>query len=1305
MKKKKKKKTLLMIFLLPILIIVLLQGSVTFLTLFSTGLQKKLEENAIRMDRHTVQNRQVLLETEMVEHWGCVYKEEGWLLQKLSSFLEEQQTDIQTFLESDELQNAYLSDVFPEMIDALQRNQTSGLFLVLSNASSPKKAGKYHGFFVRDSDPQSRTANNTDLLLERGDKQLSQGNNIPLDTPWSTDFSFAGESVRSVDDFFYKPLQAAGDHMDTAMVNLGYWSKPFVLEGNYTDNHRMITYSMPLVYDNTVYGVLGTEIAVSYLSDYFAVKDLDADLNAGYALLIQGEDGTYESIAGKGVLYDTVTREKTRISLAVQEEDDLYLVENARQGKQAIYGVVEPLDLYSTNVPYTDTAWVLCGLVTEESIYGLGKEIFVRLLIAICCAMVMAAVAVYALVKKTIHPIYHLMESVRGGVTGIHDFKKSGIQEIDELHDVVEHLTDTQKKTQEQLLEEKERYRIAVESSQDMFFTLDNTAQVLELVNSDTYDGIWDCRIYPEYIDGSLIHPSDRKRVCREIKAAEHQLDLEFRVRVDRSEEYRWVNLYGTVLQNEKGEQTRLVGCVHDIQQRKLLEREQQQKQFYDPVTEFYRLKYGLEAIRSDTRKHYGGALVLLEIREYSYINEQYGLIFGDILLEQLAVLCKNSCQQAGFAKMIGIRAGASQLLLWIPACDVPCARQLASQIQRQFTTLVRKGYLALSLCFGVAAYDRQLSTNEGLFHIKAALLAARHRREFSAVYENLTEEEKQEGCSLVLDEVISTGQMCKLGLTSLAINMFDHGGKLAVVLDMLAVKIREKYSLENLVITHFNREFLANSLLYSWYPEKNSVDILHCSGSQYQNYVESKHMHEILGYDETLWEDPTLGAFAEGTQGVLFHMTDQGVYSGSILFCGIDEAVLAEETEHKQFTEMASVIQNRINLQRHDESAQAKSDFLARMSHEIRTPMNGIIGMTEIALKDGQSEKQREECLKKIRSSSNYLLGLLNDILDMSKIESGKMRLVMEKHDLSGLLGELETLLEAKIAEKQIHYTQQIELTNTWFVCDELRLHQILVNLLSNAIKYTHIGGHVCLKVVETCQTPEISSIYFAVTDDGIGIEKDKQQLIFKSFEQADDSRQARKQGTGLGLAISSRLVHMMDAEIQLESEPQEGSTFSFTIQLQPVTHEQNIKKELPVQISFPGRRILVVEDNALNMEIIRTLLEERQIQVEEAMNGQEAVERMKECVDGYYDMLLMDIMMPVMNGLESAKIIRQMQRSYCQTVPIVAMSANAFAEDVKQSLASGMNAHLSKPVNLQMLDQTLYQFMGTQEYNELSE
>ena len=1296
---KKKKKTLLRIFLLPILIIVLLQGGVTFLTLFSTGMQKKLEENTIRMDLHTVQNRQVLLENEMVEYWRSVYKEESRLAQKLSTLLEEQETDIQTFLGSEELQNAYLSAIFPEMVDTLQRDQTSGLFMVLANDASTKEAGKYHGFFIRDSDPQSRTANNTDLLLERGDKQLSQSNNVPLDTPWSTDFSFAGEGVRSADDFFYKPLQAAEEHMDTAMVNLGYWAKPFVLEESYTDNHWMITYSMPLVYENTVYGVLGSEISVSYLTDYFSVKDLDADLNAGYALMIQGEDGQYEAIAGKGALYDAVTRENASISLLSQEEDGLYLVENASQGKQAIYGVLEPLDLYSSNVPYTDTKWVLCGLVTEESIYGLGQEIFVRLLIAICSAMVVAAVAVYLLVKKTVRPVYRLMESVRGGVKGIHDFKKSNIQEIDELHDVVEHLTDTQRETQEQLLEEKERYRIAVESSQDMFFTMDCTAQMLEIVNSGVYDGVWDCTVYPEYVDGSLVHPSDRKRLHRELDLAEHQLDVEFRMRSEHREEYRWVNLYGTVLKDERGEPARIVGCIHDIQQRKLLEQEQQRKQFYDPVTSLYRLQYGLEAVRSDTRKHYGGTLVLAEIGEFSRINEQYGLIFGDILLEQLAVICQSCCEQARFVKMIGIRAGAAELLLWIPACDVKQAEQITRQIRSRFTTLVRERYLALALYFGIAAYDRHFSANEGLAHTKAALFAARHYRGECAVYDMLNEQEKQDGRELVLGEVISTGQMRQLSLASLASNMFDRGGEFAAIVDMLAVKIREKYSLENLIVTQFDREFLANSLMYGWRLEKMEIDIVHCTGSQYQSYVETKAMQEMQAYDETLEKDPTLGAFVAGTKGILFHMTDQGVYSGTILFAGIDAAVLETETERKQFAEIASVMQNRINLLRHDESAQAKTDFLARMSHEIRTPMNGIIGMTEIALKDGQSESRREECLRKIRSSSNYLLGLLNDILDMSKIESGKMHLVLENHDLDRLLDELEPLLESKMAEKKIHYTQQIELVHTWFVCDELRLHQVLVNLLSNAIKYSHTGGHVCLQVTETCETPERSSIRFAVSDDGIGIARDKQQLIFKSFEQADDSLQARKQGTGLGLAISSRLVHMMDAEIELESEPQKGSTFSFTIQLQPLAQEKNEKEELPVQVSFPGRRILVVEDNALNMEIIRTLLEERQILVEEAHDGKEAVDRMENCADGYYDMILMDIMMPEMNGLEATQIIRRMQRPYCQSIPIVAMSANAFAEDVKQSLASGMNDHLSKPVNLQKLDQALYRFLGRPE------
>ena len=365
-------------------------------------------------------------------------------------------------------------------------------------------------------------------------------------------------------------------------------------------------------------------------------------------------------------------------------------------------------------------------------------------------------------------------------------------------------------------------------------------------------------------------------------------------------------------------------------------------------------------------------------------------------------------------------------------------------------------------------------------------------------------------------------------------------------------------------------------------------------------------------------------------------------------------------------------------------------------MSHEIRTPMNGIIGMTEIALKDGQTEERRIDCLRKIEHSSEYLLGLINDILDMSKIESGKMRLIEEKCNLMEMIQGLHPLLEAKLNENNIQYIADIQLKNHWFMADSLRLNQVLVNLLGNALKYSRPDGHVWLTVRETEEEKGFSNLYFQVRDDGIGIAPEKQQLIFRQFEQADNSENARKQGTGLGLAISRRIVRMMDSDIKLESEPGKGSSFSFNVKLQPVSGEKTTVTSQPEEISFPGKRILVVEDNELNMEIICTILENYGIKTEQAVNGKEAVRRMEESVPGYYDMIFMDIMMPEMDGLEATRTIRNLDREDCKKIPIYAMSANAFDEDVKRSLASGMNGHLSKPVNLQVLEKTLQKVLG---------
>lgn len=1296
----KKKKSLWNIFLIPILIIVFVQGAVPFLTLIFSGIRSNMENAVIGLDSHTVENRKVVLENDMIEQWSSVYKESDSLSSALTKVLSNHQMDMQGFMGSGKVQEEYLETVFYDMVEVLQYNSTSGIFLVLGNDGDTDSEGEYKGFWVRDSDPQTKTASRTDLLMERGSKVLSQNMSISLDTSWHTDFHFQGNGKRDADDFFYQPYITAENYVDsrTSMKNLGYWSKPFILEDFYKDNHKMITYSAPLVYDKTVYGVLGIEVGVNDLTKFFQVKDLDSDLNAGFALVVDHGNGNYEGIAGEGALYDAVSRDGSDFVLEEPVQENLRLVQGAAIGKQQIYGLVSNLELYSRNVPYEDTQWALCGFVTEDSVYGLISDVYERILGAILGSALMAVILVYFLVQYATEPVYHLVESVRGGVKGIHGFQESGIQELDELHKVIENLTDTQMQTENQLLEEKERYRIAVESSQDAFFTYKCKEKLLEIVNSKGNDGVWDCGKHPEFLDNDSIHPADKAKLVNAVKSSDGVLDVDFRLQ-HANGEFQWVNLSGSITFDENKERSRVVGCIHNVHQHKLLEQAQKRKQIYDSITSFYRLGSGLEVVETLCRDDPEGVLVLLEIQQFSKIDERYGLIFGDIILEQFAGLLAKRFQEDGLNGGIYIRAGADQMLVWLPVCTTGPVVRSVQRLETDFGALTDEKYLSLSLKCGISATGSRNSLSEALEQTKTALTAARHGKQEIMFYEELSTEEKACAVDVAFAEVASLERLKEMTLSSIALNLFDRDGDTSVVLDILALKLQEKYHLTDIVITHFNGEYMVNNLLYCWktWEKKDGWDgMVHCSEKQYQHFVETQEMQQLLTSGESIWKEPLIQPFASGRNDIVFHMTDNGQYSGSIVFRDIDQDVLEKKEECKCLEEISAIIQNRLNLERHDLSAKAKSDFLARMSHEIRTPMNGIIGMTEIALKDGQTEERRIDCLRKIEYSSEYLLGLINDILDMSKIESGKMRLIEEKCNLMEMIQGLRPLLEAKLNENNIQYIADIQLKNHWFMADSLRLNQVLVNLLGNALKYSRPDGHVWLTVRETEEEKGFSNLYFQVRDDGIGIAPEKQQLIFRQFEQADNSENARKQGTGLGLAISRRIVRMMDSDIKLESEPGKGSSFSFNVKLQPVSGEKTTVTSQPEEISFPGKRILVVEDNELNMEIICTILENYGIKTEQAVNGKEAVRRMEESVPGYYDMIFMDIMMPEMDGLEATRTIRNLDREDCKKIPIYAMSANAFDEDVKRSLASGMNGHLSKPVNLQVLEKTLWEVLG---------
>ena len=382
--------------------------------------------------------------------------------------------------------------------------------------------------------------------------------------------------------------------------------------------------------------------------------------------------------------------------------------------------------------------------------------------------------------------------------------------------------------------------------------------------------------------------------------------------------------------------------------------------------------------------------------------------------------------------------------------------------------------------------------------------------------------------------------------------------------------------------------------------------------------------------------------------------------------------------------------------LQTAENANKAKTDFLSNMSHDIRTPMNAIIGITSLIRHDAGNKAKVIEYAEKIDISSQHLLGIINDVLDMSKIEAGKTVFKYSDFSILDFVQELDTIFHSQIYEKKQTLTIIKEsIRHEWVNGDQVHLMQIFSNLLSNAIKYTQEGGEIQF-LVEECETK--SSVYakyrFLVSDNGMGMSADFKETIFDPFTRAESSVTNKIQGTGLGMAITRNLVEAMGGTIDVESEPGQGSCFEVLIDLKIA---ENRTVALAAQEDerdgniLQGMRFLCAEDNELNAEILTELLKIEGAECTICENGEEILKAIEQSAPGDYDMILMDIQMPVLNGYEATKAIRRSSHKLAKTIPIIAMTANAFSEDIQHSLAAGMNAHVSKPVEMKVLEKTI--------------
>ena len=373
----------------------------------------------------------------------------------------------------------------------------------------------------------------------------------------------------------------------------------------------------------------------------------------------------------------------------------------------------------------------------------------------------------------------------------------------------------------------------------------------------------------------------------------------------------------------------------------------------------------------------------------------------------------------------------------------------------------------------------------------------------------------------------------------------------------------------------------------------------------------------------------------------------------------------------------------------------QAKTRFLFNMSHDIRTPMNAIIGYTQLLENNLDNKKQALDYISKLKSSSTILLSLINYILEMTQIESGKLDLKKEIGDLDDLVKNINVVVEPQIKEKKLHYSYHLEIKHHHIICDKTKLREIVLNILSNAIKYTPEGGNVELLIQEISFENNKVKYHFIIIDNGIGMKEDFLPHIFEEFAREKTSTESKVPGVGLGLPIVKSLIDMMNGTIQVESKLNKGTKFTVELSFLTSLQVENVNERNTSTLDFSGKHILLVEDNELNAEIGIELLNTFKVIIDLAKNGEECIKILEKMPEGYYDLILMDIQMPIMDGYEATKIIRSFNNKNAQ-IPIIAMTANAFEEDRKHALQLGMNEHLAKPVDIEKLKDVLTKYFN---------
>ena len=740
----------------------------------------------------------------------------------------------------------------------------------------------------------------------------------------------------------------------------------------------------------------------------------------------------------------------------------------------------------------------------------------------------------------------------------------------------------------------------------------------------------------------------------------------------------------------ENGQNGTVLGIIEDITKEQTMAMALEEAKSRDLLTGLWNREAGTRIAQEYMAKKPLGercALMLLDMDNFTRINQEEGVAFANAVLQEVADILRAETEPDD----IRVRMGGDEFMLVLKGRGKAGATVTGPRIAARVRELLLQSDkdISISVSIGMCATE-VVDEYSGLYRCAESTL-------------KYVKENCQGNAACYLDTSNELGEMLtdlytekhqlntiEQGLTeqredlvSFALDLLGKARNLNDAVQLLFARLGKTYGLDRVSLLDVDRDYLTCRFSYQWARDKTDLMMhktFYITREQYEQWpgqFDPSGLNRHAVYDESSMSC---------LQAAIWN---QGMFAGILSFEVKADGYSWNDEQRKLLEELSKIIPSFVMKARADAVSQAKTDFLSRMSHEIRTPLNAIVGMTAIARNVVDHRDRVLECLDKLETSNQYLISLINDILDMSRIESGKMELNVQPMDMEDFVRSLEGMMRPQAEQKGLRFIVENRCCQGLaLVTDRLRLEQVLINIIGNAVKFTGEGGDVVFSITPEERCSGGQRLTFSVKDTGIGIASEALDSIFNAFEQAEKNTSVRYGGTGLGLAISSRLVQMMGGTLGVRSVLGEGSEFYFTLTL-PIgkLDGETPRSREPEHHDFHGRRLLIVEDNPLNQEIAQSLLEMEGFLVETAENGQAALDAFGSHEPGYYDAVLMDIRMPVMDGIEATRRIRTMERPDSRTIPIIAMTANAFDQDSRKSLDSGMNGHLSKPIRVEEL------------------